>query len=54
MPLRSVVIACEESSRISAMSGIERVSGVLAITERAKSQGWDKRLYKHKATSGEI
>ena len=54
MPLRSAAIACEESSRASAMSGIKRVLGFSAFAERAKSQVWDKRLYKHSAASGEI
>jgi len=54
MPLRSAAIACEESSHIGTMSGLERVSGVSAFAERAKSRVWDKRLYKHKVANGGI
>jgi hypothetical protein len=36
------------------MSGLERVLGVLAITEIARSRVWNKRLYKHKAVSAKV
>jgi hypothetical protein len=48
------VITCEASSRMGAMSGLERVLGDSAIVESARSRVWDKRLYKHKALAGEI
>ena len=54
MLLRSTTIADEECSHVGTMSGIERVLGVSAFAKIAKSQVWDKRLYKNRAASGEF
>ena len=54
MSHRVTAIACEGSSCMGTMSGLERVLGNSAIAKRAMSQVWDRKFYKHKVVSVKI